>query len=54
MECGLLSPWLSAFETSAGGDAARSQKTWVLASLRGGGHGTSEPWLGLEGALLRL
>lgn len=38
--CGLLSPWLGAFETNAGGDTDRSQETWILASLRlGAGMG---------------
>lgn len=33
--CKFLSPWLIVFETNTDGDTSRSQKTWILANLRG-------------------
>lgn len=45
--CGLLSPCLDALETNAGGDTARSQETWILASFWGGMVHLSHDW-GLE------
>lgn len=50
--CKFLSPWLIVFETNTDGDTSRSQKTWILANLRG--CVALKPRLVLRDALLSM